>query len=232
LIRRVLLLLAFAPAALGVELRVSAAASLGDALREVGANYEKRSGDRVVFNFGPSSTLARQIAEGAPADAFLSADELQMDRVAVTKRRVLLSNTLAIVGVRKPTDLAAKRIRRVALANPASVPAGVYAKEYLTRLRLWPAVAPKVIPTENVRAALAAFEAGNVDAAIVYSTDLRAAKTIRVVFHVPRADGPKISYPAAVLRDAKEPAAARRFLDYLASPAAAAVFRRHGFLIP
>jgi molybdate transport system substrate-binding protein len=208
------------------ELSVFAAASLTDALREIGASYERETGEKVVFNFGASSTLARQINEGAPADLFLSADEAKMDLVSVDERASVLSNTLVIVGdgIRSPRDLLGKRI---ALAEPSSVPAGIYAKEYLTSLGLWTAIAPNVVPAENVRAALAAVDSGNVDAAIVYKTDARN----RFALEVPREQGPRISYPFAILKNAEHPDGARRFLTYLRSKPALDVFRKHGFLV-
>lgn len=229
-------------AAHAAEIRVSAAISLSDVLRELAAKHERATGDRVVFNFGASSLLARQIIAGAPADLFLSADELQMNVVADAKlvrnetRRSLVSNTLVVV---VPTDSRAAlrsardllQVRRIALANPASVPAGIYAKAYLTRAGLWSQLEPKVIPVENVRAALAAVESGNVDCGIVYRTDARVSRKVRMAYEVPAAEGPKIVYPAAILRGARDPRATRRFYDYLFSPAAASIFRRHGFLV-
>ena len=209
------------------EVRVYAAASLTDALREIGAAYEQQTGERVVFNFAGSNVLARQIREGAPADLFLSADEASMDAVAPHERASVLSNTLVVVGegIRSPRDLIGKR---VALAEPSSVPAGIYARQYLTKIGLWEAVAPNVVPTANVRAALAAVASGNVDAAIVYRTDA----TRGFAFEIPRHEGPRISYPFAVLTEADNPAGARRFLAYLTSKPSLAVFERHGFLVP
>lgn len=203
-----------------------AAASLTDALTEIGESYERRTGERVVFNFGASSTLARQIARGAPADLFLAADEAKMNGLAVTDRVSLLSNTLVIVGenIKAPGDLAGKS---VALAEPSSVPAGIYAKQYLTSIGLWETIAPRAIPTDNVRAALAAVESGNADAAIVYKTDAKG----RAALEVPREVGPKISYPFAVLRDAENREGGRRLLAHLRSKEALAVFTKHGFLI-
>ena len=223
---RVLVFLLALSCTRGPEVHVYAAASLTDALREIGAAYERQTGERVVFNFAGSSALARQIRQGAPADLFLSADEAKMDAVAAAERTSVLSNTLVIVGsgIRTPHDLVG---RRVALAEPSSVPAGIYAREYLTRIGIWSAVAPNVVPTANVRAALAAVESGNVDAAIVYRTDARRG----FAYEIPRSDGPRISYPFAVLRDAGNPAGARRFLAYLTSRPSLAVFERHGFLI-
>lgn len=226
------------------ELNVFAAASLTDALQEIAAAYEKERGDRIVLNLGASSTLARQIQEGAPADLFLSADEEKMDGLEKKKlllpgtRRSVLSNTLVVVvpddsGLRitGPKDLAAPSVRALALAEPQSVPAGIYAREYLRKAGVWSQVSGRVVPTENVRAALAAVASGNVDAGIVYKTDARIAKRVRVVYEVPRAQGPAISYPFAVLAGSRRSEAARKLLAYLTSPKAAAVFRKHGFLI-
>jgi molybdate transport system substrate-binding protein len=238
-----ILLLAAMPVA-AADLQVFAAASLTDALREISAEYEKASGDRPVLNLGASSTLARQIQEGAPADLFLSADEAKMDGLEKRKlvlagtRRSVLSNTLVVVvpvdsnlKISGPADLAVSSIRALALAEPQSVPAGIYAKEYLKRKGLWNKVIDRVVPTENVRAALAAVESGNVDAGIVYKTDAGISKKVRIAYEVPKAESPNISYPFAVLAGSEHKEAARRFLDYLASPPSLAIFRKYGFLV-
>jgi len=230
---------------LAAILHVSAAASLTDALREIGAQYQKASGDTVLFNLGASSLLARQIMEGAPADVFISADELWMDRLqsrALTvksSRKSILSNTLVIVvpsdsslKINSPEDLASVSVRNIAVAEPATVPAGIYTKQYLRTRRVWDRIAFKVIPTDNVRGALAAVESGNVDAGIVYKTDALISQAVRIAYEVPRAEGPKISYPAAVVADSRGKAAAQRFLDYLSSEPARAIFRKFGFLPP
>ena len=235
---------AFARPATAGEVLVFAAASLTDALQEIAASYEKSSGDKVLLNLAASSILARQIQEGAPADLFLSAGEEAMDQLAARglllagTRRSVLSNTLVIVvpsgsklKIASPQDLAGPRVRALALAEPQSVPAGIYAREYLQGKGLWRAVAAKVIPTESVRAALAAVESGNAEAGIVYKTDAGISKKVRIAYEVPRAEGPKISYPFAVIAGSKQQAAARRFLAYLESPAALEVFRKYGFLI-
>ena len=217
-----------------------AAASLTDALTEIARDYENRSSDKVVFNFGASSILARQIEAGAPADLFLSADEEKMNALVARKlidprtRVSVLSNKLVIVVPRRggksitdPRQLAQPRIRSIALAEPSSVPAGIYAKKYLQSLGIWSAVAKKIVPTDNVRAALAAVVAGNVDAAIVYRTDARISKAVRVVHEV--MNGPRISYPFAVVADAEQPRAARRLLAHLRSQSARDTFARYGF---
>jgi molybdate transport system substrate-binding protein len=237
-----LLLFGRRPAA-GQTLTVSAAASLTDALEEIGRAYGSAFHEEIAFNFGASSILARQIEEGAPVDVFFSADEATVDRLDAQKllaagtRRSILSNALVIVvgkdsplAIDAPGALASDRVRSVALAEPGSVPAGVYARRYLESVGLWKRVRGKVVPTENVRGALAAVESGNADAAIVYRTDARVSRRVRVAYEVvPGAAGP-ISYGAAVIATSRVPAAARRFLDYLSGPAASGVFRRYGFL--
>lgn len=222
------------------DLRVHAAASLTDALAEIGRAYSAEKGRTVAFNFGGSRSVARQIAEGAPGDVFIAADEASMDELArrggivEESRRDLLSNALAIVvpregsDVRQPADLAGPSVRRVAIGDPAVVPAGAYAKAYLEREGLWNRVEPKVIPTDNVRAALLAVEGRNADAAIVYRTDAAMSTTLRVVASVSDID---IRYPAAILRSARDREAASDFLSYLSSPAARRIFEKHGFIV-
>ena len=177
-----------------------AAASLTDSLQEIAAAYEKQSGERIVFNFAASGLLARQIEEGAPADLFISADEARADAletkglIVKETRQNLLANSLVIVTapdtatVQSPGDLTNAAVKRVALGDPKTVPAGTYAKVYLEKSGLWPAIEPKVIPCENVRAVLAAVESGNVDAGLVYKTDAAISKKVRVVFEVPVGD--------------------------------------------
>jgi molybdate transport system substrate-binding protein len=238
----VLLTLA-ALAARAAEINVFAAASLSDALKEIARNYEPASGDKLNFNLGASSALALQIRNGAPADVFFSADEAKMDDLAKAglvvagTRRSLLSNTLVIVvnaergaAIAAPADLAKPAIGRIALAEPQTVPAGIYAKAWLQKAGLWRQIIERVVPTENVRACLAAVEAGNADAGIVYRTDALISRQVKVAYEVAVAEGPKISYPLAVLQDAKDAAAARKFVAHLAGSEAGAVFQKYGFL--
>jgi len=226
------------------EVRVFAAASLTDSMKEVASAYEKASGDKVVFNFGASSMLARQIEEGAPADIFFSADEAKMDGleskglIEKGTRKDRLSNSLVIVVAKEngamihsPQDLANPGIKRVALGDPRAVPIGIYAREYLEKLKLWEAIKPKVVATENVRAALAAVEAGNADASIVYKTDAAISRKVKIAFEVPVEQGPKIRYPMAMLKEAKEPQAAKSFFEYLSSEEAAKIFEKYGFVV-
>jgi molybdate transport system substrate-binding protein len=230
---RLLLILLLAVPSFAAEVRVFAAVSLTEALNDIARDYEKKTGVDIVFNFGASSMLARQIEQGAPADLFLSADEARVDALGrlVVRRASVLSNSLVIVVPRNsriasPNDLA--KAKRIALAEPSSVPAGIYAKAWLQKAGLWKRVAPNVIPTDNVRAALAAVDSANVDAAIVYKTDARIARRSRVAFEVPKGQAPAISSPFALLRNDKE---AARFFAHLRSKSALDVFRRHGFLV-
>jgi molybdate transport system substrate-binding protein len=224
------------------ELHVFAAASLTNVLEEIAATYTRESDDVILFNFGASSTLARQIASGAPADLFLSADERQMNGLASrglvveSTRTSMLSNELAVVvstgggaDIRSAGDL--ERLSSIALADPSHVPAGIYARQWLTRAGLWDSLAKRIIPTDNVRGALAAVEGGNADAAIVYRTDALASRRVRIAFDVPHDAASEISYPFAVVAGSAHPEAARRFLAYLQSPPARAIFSRHGFIV-
>jgi molybdate transport system substrate-binding protein len=226
------------------ELTVHAAASLSDAMKEIGALYEKESDDKLQFNFGASSMLARQIEGGAPADLFFSADEAKMDALEKKglllpgTRRGRLSNLLVIVVAADATaapksaaDLARPEYRKVALAEPRTVPAGIYAREYLEQAGLWDALKEKVVPTESVRAALAAVESGNVDAGFVYKTDLLVSKKVKVAVEISAAEGPKISYPLAVLKSSRQPERAKRFAEYLTGPSARAIFEKFGFIV-
>lgn len=222
------------------EPMVFAAASLADALTEIGAAWARaRGGRRPAFNFGGSSDLARQIRAGAAVDVFFSADSAQMDaleREGLVRRqdRVdLLSNALVIVvpkdstaRVKAPSDLGA--FQAIALADPRAVPAGVYARAWLERVGLWTELARRVVPALHVRAALAAVESGNVDVGIVYRTDAARSPRVRVELEVPRADGPEIVYPVAPLAGSR---AGPAFVAYLQGPAGREAFARHGFVV-
>ncbi len=238
-----LLLLAATGSAFAAELNVFAAASLSDALQVLAASYQKATGDTVHLNLAASSTLARQIKAGAPADLFFSADEAKMDDLAraglivPATRRSVLGNTLVIVVAADSTlvlksaaDLTGPAVRRVAIAEPATVPAGIYAREYLQKKGWWTAVLAKVVSTENVRGALAAVESGNADAGIVYKTDALISRKVKVAHEIPAADGPRISYPVALIVGGRNPAGAARFLALLASVEGRAVFVKHGFV--
>jgi molybdate transport system substrate-binding protein len=226
------------------EILVSAAASLADVLKEISNGYQSNSKHTIKFNFGPSSGLARQIEEGAPADIFFSADLPQMnildkkDLLEPGTRENLLSNQLVIVvpadskvAISSPKDLLKADIRRIALAEPSSVPVGVYSSKYLTDEGLWNQVKPKIVPVQDVRATLAAVESGNVEAGFVYKTDAAVSKKVKVEFQVPSEKGPKIVYPIAIIKESKRKDATRNFMSYILSPAAKETFKKYGFVV-
>jgi molybdate transport system substrate-binding protein len=231
--------------AAAAQLDVLAAASLSDAFKELAPQFQAATGHTLRLNFGASGALARQIKEGAPADVFISADELRVDQLENAgmllpgTRKTILANTLVIVvaadggaPVAKPADLTKADVRRLAIGEPATVPAGTYAKEYLQKLGLWKPLLDKMVPLDTVRAVLAAVEAGNADAGFVYQTDAFISKRVKIAVAVPRAEGPKITYPVAVLKDAKSPEAARALVAFLAGAEAQTVFATFGFLPP
>jgi molybdate transport system substrate-binding protein len=221
---------------------VFAAASTTDALQEIGRAFSKEQGHTVEFAFGASSDLARQAVAGAPADVFLSADTAKMDQVEKAgliqagTRVELLSNRLVVVvpmdsklKVASAGDL--KSVKRLALADPAAVPAGIYAKAWLEKAGVWKELEPRVVPSLDVRAALAAVEAGRVDAGVVYATDAALSKRVRAVFSVPEAEGPRIVYPVAALSRGKASAAGAAFTAFLRGDTARRIFERHGFIV-
>ncbi|MFN0129808.1 MAG: molybdate ABC transporter substrate-binding protein [Verrucomicrobiales bacterium] len=232
------------PRAAAEPLRVAAASSLADALKAINKAFTQEVGSEVLLSAGASNLLARQIAAGAPADVFVSADAAQMDAldrkqlIVPGTRQDILSNALVVIvptdselEVRGPRDLVNERVRRLSTGHPEAVPVGVYAKAYFQKLGLWERLAPKVVATDNVRAALAAVESGNMDAGIVYRTDALMSKKVRVAWEVPPGDGPKVAYPMAMIQGSGQPSVARRYLEFLKSPAARKVFESHGFIV-
>ncbi len=223
---------------------VLAAASLQEALSEAARSWASRKHAKPVVSFAASSALARQIEAGAPADLFISADEEWMDHVAGkrlvrAKTRVsFLSNQLVLIApatsksrlavARKFPLARALGSSRLAIADPDSVPAGKYAKAALTSLGVWPSVEGKLARGENVRAALALVERGEAPFGIVYATDAKASKKVRVVGVFPASSHPPITYPVAVLRSSRHPEA-EAFRRFLISRAGKAVFARYGF---
>ncbi|MFL6541017.1 MAG: molybdate ABC transporter substrate-binding protein [Chthoniobacterales bacterium] len=234
--------LLFATLARAEEISVYAASSLTDALREIGMRFEKQTGDHVLFNFAASTTLARQIEAGAPAEIFFSADDAQMNgleqsgRIESGSRRDLLSNVLVIVAPNQ-SNLQLKSARdllsvtRIAVGDPKLVPVGVYTRAYLEKQGLWAELEPKIVPTDNVRAGLAVVEAGNADVAFVYRTDGERSKKVKIIFIVPVGEAPRINYPVALVKQEKRSAGAEKFLNYLASDETLRVFEKFGFLV-
>ena len=230
----------------GPHVLVFAAASLQDALDDLATPVLEATGVRMRMSYAGSSALARQIESGAPAGLFISADLDWMNYLADRKliraetRVNLLGNQLVLVGTKGRTialkigpgfGLAQALGReRLALADPAAVPAGKYAREALTRLGVWDSVARKIAATENVRAALLLVSRGEAPLGIVYRTDAMVEPGVRVVDAFPESSHAPIVYPAALTTTA--PAAAGKVLDYLKSSAARATFDKYGFTTP
>lgn len=243
MIRTLSLILTLACSSFAGELRVSAAASLSEAMTEISDLYQKESGTKPQLNFGGSNALARQIEAGAPCDVFFSADEATLNQLlakgllhenSVTK---LLENSLVVIApagsalkISSAAELAAAPIKRLALGDPAAVPAGVYARKWLESQKVWEMLSPKVVAAENVRAALAAVASANAEAGIVYKTDAMISKEVTVVHNIPATEVPPIIYPAAATKSSADPGAAIRFIGFLQSGKAAGIFRKHGFL--
>ncbi len=251
--RRVLPALFLAPAALPARAQeavtVFAAASLTDALRALGQEWQARGNPAPRFSFAASSALARQIEQGAPADLFLSADEawanyLQERSLLVNAtRQSPLGNALALiapanaarpVALARDTDLAALlgANGRLATGDPAHVPVGRYAQAALTWMGQWQAVAPRLARAENVRAALLLVERGEAPLGIVYATDAAASAGVRVIGIFPPGSHAAITYPFALTRRAEANAQARALLGFLAGAEAAPTWQRFGFTRP
>jgi molybdate transport system substrate-binding protein len=228
------------------DVLVFGAASLQTALDELTGPAERATGARFRVSYAASSALARQIESGAPADVFLSADLDWMDYLAArrlirTASRInLLGNRLVLVAPRaRPVSLkigpgfglaAALGRDRLALADPAAVPAGKYARAALTSLGVWDAIADRIAAAENVRAALLLVSRGEAPLGVVYRTDALADPGVVIVDTFAESTHPAIVYPAALTASAS-PAAAK-ILEFLKSDAARAVFARQGFSVP
>lgn len=226
---------------------VLAAASLQESLTAAAAAWTRAGHARPVISFAASSALARQVEAGAPADLFVSADEVWMDHLA--RRRLIVPATRADFLTNRLVFVApaSSRLRlavsprlpigtalgggRLALADPDSVPAGRYAREALTRLGTWSQVAGRLARAENVRAALALVARGEAPLGVVYATDALAEPRVRVVGTVPPGSHQPIIYPLARLTRSANPEA-EAFRRFLLSPAAKAIFRRFGFGTP
>ncbi len=239
------LVLLFPLSARAQELTVFAAASLTDAMQDIATQWQKEGHPALRQSFGGSSTLARQIEQGAPANLFASADERWMDYlaqrnlIAAGTRRQLLGNDLVLI---VPADHPIKvtidahlnllallgPTGRIATGDPEHVPVGLYAQQALRKLGLWDAVAPRLARTEDVRGALLLVERGEAPAGIVYSTDAAVSSGVAIAGVFPDNSHDPITYPFAVTKAGDTPEA-RALMRFLAGPEARAVFLRRGF---
>ena len=227
------------------EVTVSAASSLTNVFQDIARSYETEYVDaRVMLNFGGSGGLLQQIAKGAPVDVFASADQETMDIAAMQNllaadtRQDFARNTLVLIvpsdspiRLGQLADLQQSSVERVAMGNPASVPAGRYSRQALTAANLRDNLQDKVINTQSVRQSLDYVARGEVAAALVYATDARLMKDkVKIAFTVPLETD--ISYPIAQVRDSANSDEAKRFINYLQSPVGQDILARHGFLKP
>jgi molybdate transport system substrate-binding protein len=222
---------------------VFAAASTADALEEILAKFSGARGVETRTNFAASSTLAQQIVNGAEADLFLSANESWAEEVAkaglVAERSNLLSNSLVVVipresslSISQLSDLENPQVKRIAMGDPQSVPAGVYAREALEMSKLWEAIRPKVVAAADVRQALVFVETGAADAGIVFATDAQASSTVKVALRIDPSLSSPIRYPLILVKRSPPRSEAKALYDFLRGPTAAGIFERHGFMSP
>jgi molybdate transport system substrate-binding protein len=219
-----------------------AAASTTSAINEIKQQYAKQSGINIQTSYAASAPLAQQIANGADADIFISADTKWVDYLAdkklVAQQRDALGNRLVVIvpndsksDIKKPDDLIAKSIEHIAIGEPDSVPAGKYAKQALTKLELWEKLKDKMVPAQDVRQALTFVETGAAEAGIVYATDAAISKKVKVAVEIPEKLTVPIKYPIVLLAQGKEKPEAILFFSYLNSPEAIKVFKKYGFTI-
>jgi molybdate transport system substrate-binding protein len=228
------------------DVTVFAAASLTNVFEQVAKLYRDKGGPPVKFSFASSSTLAKQIEGGAPADIFASADEQWMDYLAqrnlieAATRQSRLGNTLVLISppdqkrmveIRPGFDLVGMIGNgRLATGDPAHVPVGRYVEQALTKLGVWQAVSPKLARTDNVRAALLLVERGEAPFGIVYATDAAASGKVHVAGIFPADTHTPVTYPIAIVAKRDRPEV-RRFLDFLLGPDAQAVYKAAGFSV-
>jgi molybdate transport system substrate-binding protein len=229
------------------ELTVFAAASLTDAMKDISTQWAQAGHQPLRMSFGASSTLARQIEQGAPANLFASADQKWMDYLADKKlivadtRKDLLGNDLVlVVAADKPQHVTIGPgfnllgllgpNGRVATGDPAHVPVGIYAEQALKRLGIWDAVSPRLARTDDVRSALLLVERGEAPAGIVYATDAAVSRAVMIAGTFPANSHDPVSYPFAVTQSGDTPDA-RALMTFLAGPQAREIFVKRGFKV-
>jgi molybdate transport system substrate-binding protein len=243
----ILLVLLLPIGARAQTLTVFAAASLTDAMKDISAKWQAAGHQPLSLSFGSSSTLARQVEQGAPANVFASADEKWMDYPADKKlladgtRKDLLGNDLVlVVSADKPMHVTINKSfdligllganGRLATGDPAHVPVGIYAEQALKSLGMWDSVQPRLARTEDVRAALLLVERGEAPAGIVYATDAAVSKAVMIAGTFPADSHDPVSYPFAVVKSGDTPDA-RALMTFLSGPEARAVFKQRGFKV-
>jgi molybdate transport system substrate-binding protein len=228
-----------------IELNISAAVSMKDALAEIQTNYQKKAPHvKLLYNLGASGSLQKQIEQGAPADIFISAAPKQMNEleeknlVNKATRKNLIENKLVLVVPKNSTlnlskyeDLQKDEVKQISIGETKVVPAGQYAEQVLKKMAIWDKVQSKIVFAKDVRTVLTYVETGNVAAGIVYKTDAASSSKVKIVATAPEGSHAPIIYPAAVLTGSKNAKAAEEFLAYMAGPEGKPVFEKHGFLM-
>ncbi len=226
------------------NLLVSAAASLKEVLEEIKPIYHQSQPNvNISYNFGASGALQQQIEQGAPADIFISAGKKQVDTLeqkglVVPETRTNLANNRLVLILPKNgvtitgfSELKTANIKKIAIGEPRSVPAGQYAEQVLKKLAIYNQVQSKLVFANNVRQVLAVVESGNADAGLVYATDARVSQNVRVVVAADAQDHAQIVYPAAVIKRSQQVSAAKGFLQFLSSNEAKTIFKKYGFIV-
>jgi molybdate transport system substrate-binding protein len=225
-----------------IVLTISAASSLKDSMERIKALYAAEKPDiSVQYNFGASGTLQQQIQQGADVDIFVSAAEKQMDQLESSRlllegtRVDLLGNRIALIvaanasGITGFTDLTAEGVKKVAVGDPKSVPAGQYAQEVFVSMNLQDIIKSKLVYANNVRQVLIWVETGNADAGVVYETDAGISNKVKIAAFAPESSYKPVIYPAAVIGTSKNIDAAKEFMGFLKGEKAKAVFEKYGF---
>jgi molybdate transport system substrate-binding protein len=226
-----------------ISLLVSAAASLKEAMEEIKGNYQQsQSKVTVNYNFGASGSLLQQIQQGAPVDIFISAGKKQVDtleeggKLVAGTRGILAKNRLVLIvprdssGVASLSSLTQDNIKKIAIGEPRSVPAGQYAQEVLQKFDIYEKVKTKFVYGNNVRQVLAAVEAGNADAGIVYRTDAAISNQVKIAVTVDEKYHSPITYPIAALKQSQHIDAARDFIRYLSGQQAQTILKKYTFI--
>ena len=227
------------------NLLISAAASLKEALEEIKPLYQQSKPNvNINYNFGSSGALQQQIEQGAPADIFISAAKKQVDaleqkgllvagtRNIIAKNRLVLVVPKNVVGITSFYSLKDAKVKKIAIGEPRSVPAGQYAQQVLEKLKIWSEIKSKLVFANNVRQVLASVESGNADAGLVYITDAKISDKVKVVVTADEKYHSPIIYPLAVVKRNKNIDAAKEFSQFLSSNQAKSVFKKYGFILP
>ncbi|OAB42842.1 molybdate ABC transporter substrate-binding protein [Paenibacillus glacialis] len=229
-----------------IELTISAAASLTNALQDIQTLYETtHTNVKLNFNFAASGALQQQIEQGAPVDLFISAATKNLQAlvdkqfIQADKHTNLLTNELVVVVptdfnavITKVSDLSHEDITKLAVGIPESVPAGNYAKEALTKANLWDTLQPKIVQAKDVRQVLQYVETGNVDAGFVYQTDALTTDKVKVIFTVDPTTYTTIKYPMGIISTTKHLEESEDFYTFLQTEAALKIFIKYGFSVP